>query len=53
LGHVVPLALRPGVTMTANSELTMTHFSGVTYRDVIDFSQCDEYRGESTINFDH
>jgi hypothetical protein len=27
--------------------------SGVTFRDVIDFSQCHEYRAESTINFDH
>jgi hypothetical protein len=34
-------------------ELTMTFLSGVTYRDVIDFSQCHEYRAESTINFDH
>jgi hypothetical protein len=35
------------------SELTMTYFSGLTYRDVIGFSQCHEYRAESTINFDH
>ncbi|MGB9456324.1 MAG: hypothetical protein WCB12_09790 [Bryobacteraceae bacterium] len=35
------------------SELTMTYYSGVTYRDVIEFSNCREYRAESTINFDH
>ncbi len=35
------------------SELTMTYYSGVTYRNVTEFSQCHEYRAESTINFDH
>jgi hypothetical protein len=35
------------------SELRMTYYSGVTYRDVIEFSNCREYRAESTINFDH
>ena len=35
------------------SELTMTSFSGITYRDVIEFSQCHEYRAESTISFGH
>lgn len=35
------------------SELTMMYHSGLTYRDVIQFSQCREYRAESTISFDH
>jgi hypothetical protein len=35
------------------SELTMTSLSGVTFRDVIGFSQCHEYRADSTIDFDH
>ena len=34
------------------SELTMTHFSGEASRDAIEFSQCHEYRSESTISFD-
>jgi len=34
------------------SELTMTHFSGDASRDVIEFSECHEYRSESTISFD-
>ena len=34
------------------SELTMTHFSGEASRDAIEFSQCHEYRSESTIRFD-
>ena len=34
------------------SELTMTHFSGAASRDAIEFSQCHEYRSESTISFD-
>lgn len=34
------------------SELTMAHFSGAASRDVIEFSQCHEYRSESTITFD-
>ncbi len=34
------------------SEVEMTYFSGVTNRDVVAFSQCHEYRAESTINFD-
>jgi VWFA-related protein len=33
------------------SELTMTFLNGVTYRDAIGFSQCHEYRAESTIAF--
>ena len=35
------------------SELTMTYSSGLTYRDVIEFSQCHEYRADSTIDFAH
>jgi hypothetical protein len=35
------------------SELLMTYYSGVTNRDVIEFSQCHEYHAESTIKFDH
>jgi len=34
------------------SELTMTHFSGEANRNAIEFSQCHEYRSESTISFD-
>ena len=34
------------------SELTMTYFSGEANRDVIEFSDCHEYRSESTISFD-
>jgi hypothetical protein len=34
------------------SDLTMTHFSGEASRDAIEFSQCREYRTESTISFD-
>ena len=34
------------------TELTMTHFSGEASRDVIEFSDCREYRSESTIRFD-
>ena len=34
------------------SELTMTHFSGAASRDAVEFSQCHEYRTESTIRFD-
>jgi hypothetical protein len=34
------------------SELTMSHFSGEANRDAIEFSQCHEYRTESTISFD-
>lgn len=34
------------------TELTMTHFSGEASRDVIEFSDCREYRTESTIRFD-
>ncbi|MGB7759920.1 MAG: hypothetical protein WBL61_08830 [Bryobacteraceae bacterium] len=34
------------------SEMTMTSFYGPIYRDVIEFSQCREYRAESTVNFD-
>jgi hypothetical protein len=34
------------------SELTMTHFSGEANRNAIEFSQCHEYRTESTISFD-
>ena len=34
------------------SELTMAHFSGEASRDAIEFSQCHEYRSESTISFD-
>jgi hypothetical protein len=35
------------------SELMMTSFSGITFRDVIGFSQCREHRAESTISFGH
>jgi hypothetical protein len=35
------------------SELTLIYFSGRTSRDVIEFSQCHEYRAESKIEFDH
>jgi len=35
------------------SEMTMTSFFGPAYRDVIEFSQCHEYRAESTIDFAH
>jgi len=34
------------------SEVTMTYFSGVTNRNVIEFSRCREYGAESKINFD-
>ena len=34
------------------SELTMTYFSGIANRDAIEFSQCRQYRSESTIRFD-
>ena len=34
------------------SELTMTYFSGIANRDAIEFSDCHEYRSESTIRFD-
>ena len=34
------------------SELSVTYLSGVTNRDVIEFSRCHEYRSESTIRFD-
>jgi hypothetical protein len=34
------------------SELTMAYFSGEASRAVIEFSQCREYRTESTIRFD-
>jgi hypothetical protein len=34
------------------SELTMTQFSGAASRDVTGFSNCHEYRTESTIRFD-
>jgi len=34
------------------SETTMTYFSGVANRNVIEFSGCREYRSESTIHFD-
>lgn len=35
-----------------HSDLTMTHFSGEANRAAIEFSQCHEYRTESTISFD-
>jgi hypothetical protein len=35
------------------SELTLTSFYGPTFLDVIKFSQCHEYRAESTIDWDH
>jgi len=35
------------------SELTMTYSSGLTYRYLIEFSQCHEYRADSTIDFAH
>jgi len=38
--------------LPTRSELTLTYLSGITYRDVIAFSQCREYRAESTIDFD-
>ena len=41
------------VLLPKRSELTMTYHSGLTFRDVIEFSQCREYRAESTISFDH
>ncbi len=34
------------------SELTMTYFSGIANRDAIEFTQCRQYRIESTIRFD-
>jgi hypothetical protein len=34
------------------SEVTMTYFSGIANRNVIEFSQCHEYRSESIIRFD-
>jgi len=34
------------------SELTMAYFSGEASRDAIEFSDCHEYRSESTISFD-
>jgi len=34
------------------SELTMTHFSGASSRNAMDFSNCREYQSESTIRFD-
>jgi hypothetical protein len=33
------------------SEISMTYYSGAADRDVIEFSQCHEYRAESTIDF--
>jgi hypothetical protein len=41
-----------GALLPRRSELTMTYFSGVANRDAIEFSQCREYRSESTISFD-
>lgn len=41
-----------GALLPKRSELTMTYFSGVANRDAIEFSQCHEYRSESTISFD-
>ena len=35
------------------SEMTLTSFFGPAYRDVIEFSQCHQYRAESTIDFAH
>lgn len=34
------------------SEMTLTHFTGEAGRDVTEFSNCHEYRTESTISFD-
>jgi hypothetical protein len=34
------------------SELTMTHFDGAASSNTIEFSNCREYRSESTISFD-
>jgi len=38
--------------LPTRSELTMAHFSGEASRDAVEFSQCHEYRSESTIRFD-
>ena len=41
-----------GALLPKRSELTMTYFSGIANRDAIEFSDCHEYRSESTIRFD-
>ncbi|HVN03720.1 MAG TPA: hypothetical protein VMT86_04830 [Bryobacteraceae bacterium] len=40
------------VLLPQRSEFEMTHFSGESNRDVIDFSACREYGAQSTISFD-